>query len=160
MRILKSQHYDPNVLEEVRLLLIELDDAPKAAKLFQQAFDFYSKHQPEGPESENDFGARQIIALTDFYNNVNEYEKAISTIRRGARWLDSRFHESRSWDSVQDDREFDLPGYARDDGDGQGPAPGYHPLDINFRQRLAISRLRIGDIGEAQVRSQRCVLPR
>ncbi|KAF8327415.1 uncharacterized protein EI90DRAFT_3127081 [Cantharellus anzutake] len=151
LKIMKFQHYDPNVLEEIRLLLIDLDDAPRATRLFQDAFDFHTKRQPEGPHSENDFGTRQIIALTDFYNNVNEYEKAIFTIRRGARWLDGRFHESPMWDPVQDDREFDLPGYARDEGISRGPGPGCYPLDINFRQRLAISRLKIGDFGEAQM---------
>ena len=135
--------------------MIELDEIPRATKLFQEAFDHYKHHQVNGPDpenAENEFGARHLIALADFYNNAKEYEKAIQTIRSGARWLNGRHVDGGVWDLAPDDREFDVEGYIREGmGENDSLPQGFHDLDINFRQRLAISRLKLGDLKEAEV---------
>lgn len=129
-----------------------MDEPIRARVLFQEAFDFCKLHHPNGPDRKNpsgvEFGIVQIIALADFYNNAGDYETAVNVTRQGARWLDRRLAESAMWDGLADDREFDVAEYPRE---GFEPTR-YHPLDINLRERLAVSRLRMRDWDEAEVR--------
>jgi general transcription factor 3C polypeptide 3 (transcription factor C subunit 4) len=99
----------------------------------------------------------EVLVLADLYNILGEYERAESVIRGGLRWLQGR-REQRYWDQCADDREFDLPeeegGPRRggDGGDDDEVPPGRFPLDINARHRLAVARIRMGDVEEAKVR--------
>jgi general transcription factor 3C polypeptide 3 (transcription factor C subunit 4) len=71
------------------------------------------------------------------------------------RWLQGR-REQRYWDSCVDDREFDLlelEGGAQrgGSGDDNDVSSGRFPLDINARHRLAVGRIKMGDMEEAKV---------
>jgi general transcription factor 3C polypeptide 3 (transcription factor C subunit 4) len=137
-------------------ILVELNDLPRVARLYQEAFDHYQVLTPSGTveDSPSSFGSRHIIALADFYNSLAQHEKAINTIRAGARWLDGRRADS-FWDAVTDDREFSaerLVGESLGENSMSQPPPGEHPLDPNMRHRLAIARLRLGHLTEGKVR--------
>ncbi|THG99335.1 hypothetical protein EW026_g2982 [Hermanssonia centrifuga] len=62
------------------------------------------------------------------------------------------------WDSCEDDREWDVPAVSntsaisggRTVGDGE-VQPGMYPLDVNARHRLAIARIKMGDITEGKI---------
>jgi hypothetical protein len=90
-----------------------------------------------------------ILVLADSYNSTKKYHNAVTTIRQGSRWLQGRGSQSY-WDACEDDREFDVVGSVV--GRSGTVAPGMYELDINARHRLAVSRIKIGDIEEGQVR--------
>lgn len=100
----------------------------------------------------------EVLVLADLHNTLGEHENAINVIRGGVRWLQGR-REQRYWDSCVDDREFDLEeeegGAKRDGGsrlgDDHDVPPGRFPLDINARHRLAVARIKMGDVEEAKV---------
>lgn len=89
-----------------------------------------------------------ILVLADSYNSIKKYHNAVITIRRGSRWLQGRGSQS-NWDACGDDREFDIVGSAVV---RTGTiTPGMYELDINARHRLAVSRIKLGDVEEGQV---------
>ncbi len=92
----------------------------------------------------------EILVLTDLYNTLGEYESAIDTIRKGCRWLQGR-GEQRYWDVCDDDREYDPPDIEIPRRAGGAIEPGKYQLDVNARHRLAIARIKMGDIEESQV---------
>ena len=94
----------------------------------------------------------EILVLADLYNSTLEHDKAVRSIRRGCRWLQGRSAQ-KYWDSCEDDREFDVP---VDQGGAalvrEGVlASGAYPLDINARHRLAVARIKMGDLEEGKV---------
>ena len=94
----------------------------------------------------------EVLVLADLYNSLADYENATGSIKNGCRWLQGRSNQ-RYWDTCEDDREFDV---ALDYGqslvrDGV-LAPGMYPLDINARHRLAVARIKTGDLDEGKVR--------
>jgi general transcription factor 3C polypeptide 3 (transcription factor C subunit 4) len=104
------------------------------------------------------------MALADCYNGINDPSSAIRTIRNGARWLQGRAQKEKWWENVGDDREFDVPGFARGGGasvaggDGAGEmAQGFYDLDLNLRHRLAVARLKLGDEDEGKVGTRRLI---
>jgi general transcription factor 3C polypeptide 3 (transcription factor C subunit 4) len=168
LAILKRFPHDLTVLSELRPLLIELSDLQTCATLFQFAFEHYSSMFPI-PFSASDptsisspFAQMEVLCLTDLYNTLGEYEHAIHAIKRGCRWLQGRAAE-KFWDVCEDDREFDLTegteANAGEAGLGVGThreregdvRPGLYPLDVNARHRLAIARIKMGDIEEGKV---------
>jgi general transcription factor 3C polypeptide 3 (transcription factor C subunit 4) len=144
--------------------LIELSDLDQCATLFQDAFDHYQTAFPSGQvlltqlSSDGNtvgFGLMEILVLSDLYNTLGKHKRAVETIKRGCRWLQGRGSQ-KFWDAIEDDREWDLPvglngESARVVGDGE-IQPGMYALDVNARHRLAIARIKLGDIGEGQVR--------
>ncbi|EIW74984.1 TPR-like protein [Coniophora puteana RWD-64-598 SS2] len=147
-----------------------------APEMLHDLGDSSSQNQPQS-EAEL-FGFLDVLVLADLYNTLSEYARAIETIRRGCRWLQGRASQ-KFWDGCEDDREFDLPmhtpplshpqvsmqgegdialgnleqslasaGGATREGD---PQPGYYPLDINARHRLAVARIKLGDIDEGKI---------
>lgn len=159
--ILKRFPHDLTVLDEIRTVLIELSDLPTCATLFQQAFEHYQALYPTGrgpsPSSSAEiagggFGLMEVLVLADLYNTIGEHERAIDTIRKGSRWLQGR-GEQKYWDMCNDDREFDLPDVeipSRAGGDG-AIEPGRYPLDVNARHRLAVARIKTGEVEEGKV---------
>lgn len=154
------------VLAELRPILIEVSDLPLCASLYQAALEHYQTVQPLGPVQHIDpslaeqtppnqtFGFIDLLVLADLYNTMSECDNAIQIIRKGCRWLQGRASQ-RFWDGCVDDREYDIP---REDmgnviiersGDIQ---PGHYPLDVNARHRLAIARIKLGDVEEGKVR--------
>lgn len=145
------------MLEEIRPILIELSDLALCASLYADAFVHYQGTFPSGmgfdPEIQQDvpgggFGLMHLLVLADLHNTLGQYEKAKETIRRGCRWLQGRASQ-KFWDVCEDDREYDVAeGVRSADVELQ---PGMYPLDINARHRLAVSRIKMGDIEEGKV---------
>lgn len=160
-------------------MLVDLNDLELCAKLFQDAFTYYQTTFPDGPppspspeleyedehqeqdagdEQQKMFGLMEILVLADSYNNLGQYDQAIHAIRQGCRWMQGRAAQ-RFWDALEDDREWDMPGaifaVAMAEGGrvvGEGEVrPGMYPLEINARHRLALARLKMGDINEGKV---------
>jgi len=168
LAILKRFPHDLTVLSELRPLLIELADLQTCATLFQSAFEHYSSVFPvpfsaSNPTSiSSPFAQMEVLCLTDLYNTLGQYERAIEAIKRGCRWLQGRVME-KFWDVCEDDREFDLMKGAEAGVREAGMAiethreregdlrPGCYPLDVNARHRLAIARIKMGDIEEGKV---------
>ena len=150
-------------------MLIELNDLAQCAHLFQEAFTHYQTVLPLGPVStpgqtgEPDapltFGLMEILVLADLYNTLGKYEQAVHAIRQGCRWMQGRSAQ-RFWDAIEDDREWDVPVAISSTGTGEGARvvgegevqPGMYPLDVNARHRLAVARIKMGDINEGRVR--------
>lgn len=163
LAILKHVPNDLSVLAELRSVLIELSDLDTCAALFQEAFDYYQSAVPSGqmpathPGAAGNaagFGLMEILVLADLYNTTEKYDKSIETIRRGCRWLGGRAAQ-KFWDALEDDREWDVPGGPNGEslravGDGE-VQPGMYSLDVNARHRLAIARIKLGDIVEGKV---------
>lgn len=93
----------------------------------------------------------EILVLADLYNTLGEHEKAVEVIRKGCRWLQGRA-DQRYWDICEDDREYDLymPSGERVGRDGD-VEPGMFPLDVNARHRLAVARIKMGEVDEGKV---------
>lgn len=150
-------------MAELRPILIELSDLKTCSSLFQDAFDHYQAEFPLGqvPPTQQaadgsvvGFDLMEILVLADLYNTTGKYDKAVETIRRGCRWLQGRAAQ-KFWDAIEDDREWDVPSgpsgeSIRQVGDGE-VQPGMYPLDINARHRLAIARIKMGDMGDGKV---------
>ncbi|KZT05046.1 TPR-like protein [Laetiporus sulphureus 93-53] len=157
LMILKRYPHDLTVLDEIRPILIELSDLERCASLFEACFAHYQSAFPTGlgydhrAEKEvpgGGFGLMQLLVLADLYNTLGQYEKAIETIRNGCRWLQGR-SQQRFWDVCEDDREYDvIEGLRGTEGALQ---PGMYPLDVNARHRLAVSRIKMGDIEEGKI---------
>ncbi|KAF8332446.1 hypothetical protein F5887DRAFT_996848 [Amanita rubescens] len=164
--ILKQIPRDMAVLTSLRPILIEISDLPTCTILFQQAFDHYQTMYPSGrlidmsstPASDipgGGFTLLEILVLADLYNTQGEYEKAIVSIRKGCRWLQGRA-DQRYWDLCGDDREYDgeeIPlGTRSIMGEGvAGVEQGHYLLDINARHRLAVGRIKMGDVDEGKL---------
>ncbi|PCH42829.1 TPR-like protein [Wolfiporia cocos MD-104 SS10] len=157
LAMLKRLPHNLTVLDELRPILIELSDLALCANLFADAFAHYQDTFPTGigydPDADCDvpgggFELIQILILADLQNTLAQYEKAIHTIRRGCRWLQGRAHQ-KFWDVCEDDREYDVVEGGRNAvGEVQ---PGMYPLDVNARHRLAVARIKLGDIDEGRI---------
>lgn len=176
LAMLKRFPHDTIILTELRHILIELGDLRLCSKLYQEAFDHYTTIYPEGkppeiassnidpslnpssastPEtpqaSYEEFTLMEILVLADLYNSIGWYDRSVKTIRAGCRWLQGR-GKQKYWDTCPDDREYDIEGYVREGSeDSLTIKQGFYPLDINARHRLAIARLKVGDIDEGRV---------
>jgi len=155
--ILRQIPHDLNVLDELRPILIEGNKIDVCASLHQDAFEHCQKLYPTGVGVDPDTGQEipgggfdlmHILVLADSYNSIKQYHNAVTTIRRGSRWLQGRGSQSY-WDACEDDREFDIVGSTMIRSGTV--APGMHEIDINARHRLAVSRIKMGDIEEGQV---------
>ncbi|KAM5536661.1 hypothetical protein V8D89_009756 [Ganoderma adspersum] len=166
LAMLKRLPHSLPVLDELRPILIELSDLALCGSLFQGAFVHHIAAFPSGrgvdPESGADvpgggFGLMHLLVLADLYNTLGEYGKAAETIRKGCRWLQGRAAQ-KFWDACEDDREWDVPPESGGGGmvrGGEGEMqPGCYPLDVNARHRLAIARIRGGDVDEGKMHAK------
>ncbi|KAJ7633881.1 TPR-like protein [Mycena polygramma] len=167
--ILERFPHDLNMLSELRTVLIDLGDLDTCAELFHAAFEHYHSTYPSGvgraaasglevPGA--GFALLEVLVLADLYNTLGEHERAVDSdvIRRGVRWLQGRKDEGY-WDSCANDREFDwegmevvraFAGQGHEDEDGD-VEPGYFELNVNARHRLAIARIKMGELEEGKV---------
>ncbi|KAG6863908.1 hypothetical protein C0991_002154, partial [Blastosporella zonata] len=161
LAILKRFSHDLTVLAELRTILIELSELSTCATLFQQAFAHYQMAYPSGRGmdltsnteiSGGGFGLMELLVLADLHNTLGEHENAIDVIRKGSRWLQGRA-DQKYWDACDDDREYDMPETPQRLGVGEhgNVEPGRFPLDINARHRLAVARIKMGEIDEGKV---------
>lgn len=172
LALLKHFPHDVVILTGLRHVLIELGDLKHCTELYQNAFDHYSAMFPSakvatsnlgsfpgtidpaladsGSESVS-FGLMELLVLADTYNGLGEHEKAIKAVRAGCRWLQGRAAQ-KYWDACPDDREYDTPGFVRYvTSENQPMQQGFFPLDVNARHRLAIARLKLGDLDEGRM---------
>ncbi|KAI9512391.1 TPR-like protein [Russula earlei] len=156
LALLKRVPHDLAVLEELRPILIELSDLSVCAELYGAAFTHYSATFPGGhginPETGEQvpgggYGLMEILVLADLYNTMGDYDKAIRIIRSGCRWLQGRGSQ-KLWDSCEDDREYNETDWRPGNGRDRELGPGKYPLDLNARHRLAVARIKMGDIEE------------
>jgi len=159
LALLKRVPHDLAVLEELRPILIELSDLNLCAELFEAAFAHYSTTFAGGhginPETGQEvpgggYSLMEVLVLADLYNTMGDYDKAIRIIRSGCRWLQGRGTQ-KLWDSCEDDREYDETDWRPGNGRERELAPGKYPLDVNARHRLAVARIKMGDIEEGAV---------
>ncbi|KAE9396193.1 TPR-like protein, partial [Gymnopus androsaceus JB14] len=146
LAILKRFPHDLTVLSEIRPILLELGELATGATLFQNAFDHYQQRFPagSGPISgpPGSFSILNLLVLSDLYNTLEDFDKAIRVIKAGSRWLQGR-GDQRYWDLLEDDREFDIEGINR-----AACNLGTFLYDVNARHRLAVARIRMGDANE------------
>ncbi|EMD31266.1 hypothetical protein CERSUDRAFT_145423 [Gelatoporia subvermispora B] len=160
LTLLKRLPHNLTVLDELRPVLIELSELPLCAQLFADAFAYYHGAFPGGSGVDpfaadvgaaevpgGGFGALHLLVLADLHNTLGAHAAAVHAIRRGCRWLQGRAAQ-RFWDACEDDREFD-GAEGRPRAEGEMP-PGTYPLDVNARHRLAIARIKMGDIEEGK----------
>ncbi|KAI0738457.1 TPR-like protein [Daedaleopsis nitida] len=162
LAMLKRLPHNLSVLDELRPILIEMSDLALCAQLFQGAFEHFIATFPSGcgmdPQTGADvpgggFTLMHILVLADLYNTLGDYTHAIETIKKGCRWLQGRGAQ-KGWDMCEDDREWDVAesGVKRS-GSGE-VEPGMYPLDVNARHRLAIARIKGGDIEEGKMHAK------
>ena len=129
--------------------------------MLQDALAHYTAMHPSGEARDNvfrlaipggGFSRMDLLLLADLYNVLGQYEKAIETIRKGTRWLQGRADQSY-WDLCEDDREYDHSDWpARPNfSEGGSVQAGNFELDPNARHRLAVARIKMGDVEEGKV---------
>ncbi|KAI0642215.1 TPR-like protein [Trametes meyenii] len=162
LAMLKRLPHHLPVLDELRPILIELSDLALCAELFQRAFEHYLTVFPSGRGLDSETGAEvlgggftlmHLLVLADLYNTLGEHARAADTIRRGCRWLQGRAAQ-KFWDACEDDREWDAPDSGMQRGTDGEVQPGMYPLDVNARHRLAIARIRGGDVEEGKMHAK------
>ncbi len=123
--------------------------------VLRAAFDFhidrFNGPNDSSPAEANTLRLEHVTILTDLLLQQDKLEEALVVIKRGQRWVQGR-KEQKSWDNMDDDREYDPPGTARDGGGEDTEGSEGFALDTNLRERLALARLRLGDDEEAMVR--------
>jgi general transcription factor 3C polypeptide 3 (transcription factor C subunit 4) len=154
--ILRILPHDLNILAQLRDLLVQTGALARAAELYAAAFEHHlaSSTLPGlGPQNDiiidpllastgddavREFGTREVATLADLLSGLGEHARAVDVVMKGARWLGQ------------------TPGAGGADevllGDG---------LDVNLRMRLAVAKLRLGelDIGKVSVDAcSRCTL--
>ncbi|KAJ7453902.1 hypothetical protein FB451DRAFT_1408776 [Mycena latifolia] len=146
--ILAHFPHDLNILAELRTVLVDLADLQTCAALFQDAFDYYHGASPSGvglsaasglEAPGADFRLLEILVLADLYNML-EHERVIDVIRKGCHWLQGRAEQS-FWDLCADDREFE-------------PGVLTYELDVNARHRMAIARIKMGEVEEGKIHAE------
>lgn len=148
-------------MRELAPLLIEQAQTTKVIELYTAAFRFYQQefsyrnYRPEDDleDAAARFGLPDILLLANCLKQEKEWTKLIKIVRSGARWLDGREREV-AWDSLADDREFDLERRTRTDASrmaGNFESAPIYDLDDRLRLLLGIARLAEGNIAEAQV---------
>lgn len=154
--MLKRLPNNLTVLDELRPVLIELSDLSLCASLFEEAFQHYQEAFPDGLAYTIDtqsavegggFTLLHILVLADLYNSLEQHARAVDTIKKGCRWLQGRAAQ-RFWDACEDDREFDGREVTRGELELQ---PGNYTLEVNARHRLAVARIKMGDVEEGMV---------
>ncbi|PPQ91090.1 hypothetical protein CVT25_013128 [Psilocybe cyanescens] len=155
LAILKRVPHDLSVLRELHTILVELSDFSTCASLLQDALDYYMQTCPSGHGegiSGGGFSKMDLLLLADLYNVMGEHGQAVETIRRGTRWQQGRL-DQKYWDLCEDDREYDMEGWPpRTVSDEGGAVPaGNYELDPNARHRLAVARIKMGDVDEGKL---------
>ncbi|KAJ7686640.1 hypothetical protein B0H17DRAFT_1204069 [Mycena rosella] len=152
LAILKRFPHDLAVLSELRTVLVEIADLSTCTTLFDAAFAHYQATYPSGRGHDattgadvpgGGFGNMELLVLADLYNTSGDHGRAVDVIRQGSRWLQGRAAQ-RYWDMCDDDREYDLVQFGRTVE--SGPQPGMCLLDVNARHRLAVARIKMGEL--------------
>lgn len=138
-------------------MLIEEEAYSKATELLTSAFEYHQLATPhisdESTDSPELFNLGDLETLADLLIIQKFCSKAITCIKSGVRWLQQREMETM-WESMLDDREFDLSrrtreGWEKDNKAAEGAA--INELDPRLRVRLGTARMGEGRIDEAKV---------
>jgi general transcription factor 3C polypeptide 3 (transcription factor C subunit 4) len=145
------------VLRELGPLLVDEGSGAKASELYMAAFDYYRANfsytnQPDQDEEDTLFGVEDLLALVDYLSFQYRWAEMITSIRVGVRWIQGR-EMQRAWDSLDDDREYDMARKSRvaiPNGKSFEAAAVY-PLDDRLRVKLGVARMGLNDMVEAKV---------
>ena len=126
---------------------------PLAITAYRQYLDLDVEKAPRNAPKET---WHDVGIYVELFASIGRYQEAIRELKRLSRWLLGRSIEIY-WDDVQiDDREWDLgnerrlqvPEFATEVYDSLEYGSGLH---LDFRARLAIYRMKLGDVEEAFV---------
>nr|XP_018265461.1 uncharacterized protein I303_01827 [Kwoniella dejecticola CBS 10117]OBR87619.1 hypothetical protein I303_01827 [Kwoniella dejecticola CBS 10117] len=147
---------DFDVIMEFHPIMLEMNQRSYIVQTMREAFEWHLKtFNP--PILESNLGIctmsiERIIEIVDDFLVLDDLDQALEIARKGQRWLQGR-KAQKNWDNFdKDDREYDPPGTSRlnaetkemEDNEG-------FELDVHLRHRLALIRLRLGDIDEAMI---------
>ncbi|KIY33595.1 general transcription factor 3C polypeptide 3 (transcription factor C subunit 4) [Cryptococcus gattii E566] len=132
-------------------LLVSMNLRGLAAQTARRGFDYQittypsPSQRPRVPDASPPMTYENIITLIDDLLALEEYEDALVVVKQGQRWLQGRA-EQKGWDTMDDDREYDPPGTIREEVESEG-----FEMDVGMRHRLALSRIKLDDIHEANI---------
>ena len=148
--ILKIQPHAPTVIRELAPMHYEMGEPAMAVKLYLGSYEHFKSTVPKpqhgsGGDDIMGFAMTDLELLSDFLRSQKRWREAARVITQGARWLQGRSEESVTWESFQDDREYDLtrktrPGWETHPQKWSEDAPT-HPLGTGLRLRLGLCRL-------------------
>lgn len=133
-------------------LLVSMNLRGLVAQTARRGFDYQiatypsPSQRPRVPDVSPPMTYENIITLIDDLLALEEYEDALVVVKQGQRWLQGRA-EQKGWDTMDDDREYDPPDTIREEVESEG-----FEMDVGMRHRLALSRIKLDDIHEANVR--------
>lgn len=150
--LLKEDPYNSTILAAYMRLCIEINDAPKARRVYEALFEHFSD---AGLSEGCQYTWQDVGHYCDLMSMTGEAELAILKFRRLARALSGR-QDEHFWDNVlKEDREFDQDHSPRRIGTLQFQAD-HHPNDsygsavpLDLRGKLGILRLRLNYKDEA-----------
>lgn len=143
--ILHILPHDLTILAQLRDLLLQTGDLARAAGLYSAAFEHYLSRSttPAASQSHSDiaidpllssapalapvantpggFGTLEIATFADLLSGLGEHARAVEIVLRGAKW------------------QGQVPNTADENNLGES-------LDVNLRMRLAVAKLRLGEI--------------
>ncbi|GAA5845725.1 hypothetical protein JCM5353_001690 [Sporobolomyces roseus] len=158
--LLELLPHDPGVLRELAPLLASDRLYTQAVQLLLSAFSYYRETVPQiTPTTShllNSYGYEDLETLSDFLITQKQFSECVRVIRQGVRWMQGRERETE-WDTVLDDREFDVERKVREGwekGNQWLEREPVYELDVRLRARLGIARLWMGEndewVGEAK----------
>ncbi|WWC67957.1 uncharacterized protein I206_101876 [Kwoniella pini CBS 10737] len=148
--------HDFDVIMEFHQIMIEMNQRSYIVQTMREAFDWHLKvFNP--PIFESNLGIctmsiERIIEMVDDFLVLDDLDQALEIARKGQRWLQGR-KAQRNWDNFdKDDREYDPPGTSRLNSETKEMEEneGFE-MNVQLRHRLALVRLRLGDIEEAMI---------
>lgn len=77
LAVLKQMPHNLNALEAIRPVLVELGDFEHCAKVFQDAFDYYSDAYPSGPGPESTLNPNPNSTAADMNNDNSMIDPAL-----------------------------------------------------------------------------------
>ncbi|WVN89418.1 uncharacterized protein L203_104641 [Cryptococcus depauperatus CBS 7841] len=140
---------DFNFITTFHPLLLAIHQQSWIAQIGCEAFSYHCSTYATPSSPPNKANApppmkmEHIVTLLDDLIAIKDYENALSVVRRGQRWLQGRI-EQNQWDTFEDDTEYDAPGTLRDGEESEG-----FPMNPNMRLRLALIRINLNDMEEA-----------
>lgn len=166
--ILERQPYDLDAIQGFVEAAVPLSASRRkgsgepqlAAKdIFRRAIDHYLEQYPAGRSCmSSPFTWDHATTYIELLFHLKLYPEALEQTRTLSRWILGRKDET-FWDTLDDDREWDGGDERRYDVPGFVPGK-YAPetyglsLPLRLRAKLAICRLRLGQLEEAMVREQ------
>ncbi|KAI8981952.1 hypothetical protein BDF20DRAFT_834618 [Mycotypha africana] len=148
LEILKHIPHHFKVINELARLYRQQGKTKEAIKMYEDAIDYHIKMEQERMEEEEDeeeeddeedefsdkLGYVELNMLSELYLILNDYRKALETIKNGLRHIQKRQHETWWLDHVDDDDEY----FENDEARTEFP--------IELRVRMGICRIYLNQV--------------